>query len=74
MDSIDIPACRAIQEDRRARDKAKADMDNEKIVRDFMNPNIDTNPYRREHEARMAEAYNEERLLLIEEWSRINGH
>ena len=63
-----------VQEVNRARMKAQTDMNTESMVRDFFNPAIDTNPYKRGYESHMKEAYSEERLLLIEEWSRINGH
>ena len=62
----------AIQEVQRARKKAQVDMDAD--TRDFFNPSVETNPYKRASEAHMAEAYTEERLLLIETWSRNNGH
>lgn len=61
-----------ILEVHRARKKAAADFSDN--TRDFINPGIETNPYTRESEAHMREAYNEERLLLIEEWMRNNGH
>lgn len=54
--------------------RAKAAIDMDVAQSDFMNPAIDTNPYKRGYESHMKEAYSEERLLLIEEWSRNNGH
>ena len=61
-----------VQELNRARMKAQSDFNAE--LSDFLNPAIDTNPYKRGYESHMKEAYSEERLLLIEEWSRNNGH
>jgi len=62
----------AIADNCLAREKAAIDMD--AMTSDFFNPAIETNPYKRGYESHMAEAYSEERLLLIEEWSRANGH
>jgi len=57
-----------------ARKKAAFDMGYEGDTMSFRNPSIDTNPYRRKCEQHMADAYNDERVLLITEWNRNNGH